>query len=241
MSAENKHLVLICGESNGGKTASLRNLKKPEGVIYLNCESNKFCPFPNKFKTYSITDPYQVYEAFNYVKDKPEYHTIVIDTLTFLMDMFYTNHIYESKDSMAGWAAYQQYFKKLMQQYVAKAKVNVIILAHVQQILNDQAMILEKKVPVQGSLAKNGIEAYFNTVIGAKRALLKELEQYSNKLLTITEEEKTLGFKFVYQTKLTKGTISERIRASIGMWDQQETYIDNDAQLVLDRLHEYYK
>lgn len=35
----NDNLVLICGESTTGKSASLRNIPKPEGVMYLNCES----------------------------------------------------------------------------------------------------------------------------------------------------------------------------------------------------------
>lgn len=37
--AVNDHLVLICGTSGSGKSASLRNIPNPEGVIYLNCES----------------------------------------------------------------------------------------------------------------------------------------------------------------------------------------------------------
>lgn len=39
MAEMNDNLVLIGGESAAGKTASLRNLKDPEGVMYLNCES----------------------------------------------------------------------------------------------------------------------------------------------------------------------------------------------------------
>ena len=39
MVVENDNLVLIGGESAGGKTASLRNLNNPEGIIYLNCEA----------------------------------------------------------------------------------------------------------------------------------------------------------------------------------------------------------
>ena len=35
----NDNLVLICGDSTGGKTASLRNLNDPEGIIYLNLEA----------------------------------------------------------------------------------------------------------------------------------------------------------------------------------------------------------
>ena len=35
----NDHLVLLCGKSATGKSASLMGLEKPEGVMYLNCES----------------------------------------------------------------------------------------------------------------------------------------------------------------------------------------------------------
>ena len=53
-------------------------------------------------------------------------------------------------------------------------------------------------------------------------------------------EEKLLEYKYVYQTKLTKDTVNERIRSPMRMWDTQETFIDNNLQHILDRLHEYY-
>ena len=37
----NNHLVLVSGKSASGKSASLRALDNPEGVIYLNCENGK--------------------------------------------------------------------------------------------------------------------------------------------------------------------------------------------------------
>jgi len=37
--SENTNLVLICGKSTSGKSASLMNIEKPEGVIFLNCEA----------------------------------------------------------------------------------------------------------------------------------------------------------------------------------------------------------
>jgi hypothetical protein len=113
-------------------------------------------------------------------------------------------------------------------------------LAHVQQILNEQAMVMEKKVPVKGALKANGIEAFFSTVVSARRIPIDALAGYENDMLNITAEEDMLGFKHVFQTKLTKETVNERIRASMGMWDTNETFIDNDAQFLLDRLHEYY-
>ena len=47
--AQNKRLFVIYGTSGSGKTASLRNLKDQEGVLFLNCESGKEIPFKNKF------------------------------------------------------------------------------------------------------------------------------------------------------------------------------------------------
>ena len=60
-------------------------------------------------------------------------------------------------------------------------------------------------------------------------------------MLTITEDEEMLGFKYCYQTRLTKATVNERIRSPMGMFTIPETYTDNNLQVVLDHLHEYYK
>ena len=59
-------------------------------------------------------------------------------------------------------------------------------------------------------------------------------------MLTYNDEEKLLEYKYVYQTKLTKDTVNERIRSPMRMWDIPETYIDNNLQQILNRLHEYY-
>ncbi len=59
-------------------------------------------------------------------------------------------------------------------------------------------------------------------------------------LFTITPEDEIVGFKYVFQTRLTKETVNERIRSPVGMWDLNETFIDNNLQNVLDRLHKFY-
>lgn len=69
---------------------------------------------------------------------------------------------------------------------------------------------------------------------------LKDISDYQSALLTITPEEEALGFKYLFQTSLTKETVNERLRGPMALWKQQETFIDNNAQLVLNRLHEYY-
>jgi len=139
------------------------------------------------------------------------------------------------------WGTYAQFFKRLMSQYVASSTKNILFTAHTMDILNEAEMVNETLVKVKGSLMNNGLESYYSTVISTKKIPLKKLETYKSPLLTFTEEEQLLGYKYCFQTKLTKETVNERIRSSLGMWNIPETYIDNDIQLVLDRIHNYYK
>lgn len=237
----NDQLVLLCGKSATGKSTSLMGLKNPEGVMYLNCESGKKLPFKAKFKQYTITDPFQITEAFDAAEGMPEIHTIVIDSLTYLLDMYESNYVLPSANGMQAWGQFAQYFKTLMQQHVAKSTKNVIFTAHTSDTLNEGEMVMETKVPVKGSLKNNGIESYFTVVISSKKVPLKTLKDYQSDLLTITPEEEALGFKYVFQTKITKESVNERLRGPLGLFDTKETFTDNNMQLVLDRLHEYYQ
>jgi hypothetical protein len=237
----NDHLVLLVGKSATGKSASLMGLKNPQGVMYLNCEAGKRLPFKSKFKEFTITDPLQIYEAFDAAEGMPEVHTIVIDTLTYLMDMYESIYVIGSTNGQKAWGDFFQYFKNLMQGYVARSTKSVIFLAHTADTLNENEMAMETKVPIKGALKNNGVESYFSCVIASKKVNLKALSGYKSKLLTVTPEEEALGFKYVFQTKLTKETVGDRLRGPMGLFSNDETYTDNNVQLILDRLHEYYK
>lgn len=243
----NDNLVLLCGKSAAGKSASLMGLENPEGVMYLNCEAGKKLPFRSKFMKgpdgqagFVITDPFQVEEAFQAAEGMPHVHTIVVDSLTYLMDMYESLYVINSTNTMKAWGDFAQYFKRLMQTHVAASSKNVIFIAHVKDQLNESEMVMETSVPIKGSIKNNGVESYFSCIIAAKKVKLKDIEKYSSDLLTITPEEEALGFKYVFQTKLTKETVNERLRGPLGLWDTNETFIDNNMQLVLNRLHEYY-
>ncbi len=236
----NNNLVLLCGKSATGKSASLQMLKDPEGVMYLNCENNKKLPFRSKFKEFTITDPTDVPDAIDSVQDNDNVHTIVIDSLTYLMDMFESTKVLTSTNTMKAWGQYAQFMKNMMAQNVANSNKNIIFIAHTSDIFNESEMVNETMVKVKGSLMNTGVESYFSTVIGCKKVPLKNLEAYKSDLLSYNDEEKLLEYKYVYQTKLTKDTVNERIRSPMRMWDTQETFIDNNLQHILDRLHEYY-
>jgi len=100
MNQVNDHLVLLCGKSATGKSASLMGLENPEGVMYLNCESGKRLPFKAKFKQYVITDPLQVVEAFDHAETLPDIHTIVVDSLTYLLDLYESLYVLNSTNTM---------------------------------------------------------------------------------------------------------------------------------------------
>ena len=238
----NDQLILVVGESTMGKSFSLKNIRNQERWMYLGTEAGKRLPFRNNFDRYTITEPYQVHEAFNYAigDGKDSVDGIVLDSLTFLMDMFESLYVIGSANTMAGWSAYQQFFKTVMQQKVAAFGKPVIIIAHVKDELDEKNQEMKTAVPIKGALKNQGVEAYFTTVVAAKKIPVKELEKYGSKMLVITDEERELGYKHVFQTRITKGTTGERIRSPMGMFEKAETYIDNDAQVLLDHLTEFY-
>ena len=241
MSELNTQLVLISGMSATGKSASLRNLKNQEKWYYAGCEAGKSLPFRNKFKDLKIEDPNQIFEVFDHAIEHPdECEGIIIDSLTFLMDMYESQYVLNSSNTMKAWSNYGQFFKTLMQDKVLKFGKPTLILAHTQDFIDDRTLETKTYVPVKGALKANGCESYFTVVVSTKKMSLKDLEPYKNDMLHITEDEELLGFKYVYQTRLTKQTLGERIRSPMGMFSKEETFIDNCAQTLLDHLEEYY-
>lgn len=47
---------------------------------------------------YTITDPFQVHEAFTYAETQSDVHTIVIDSLTFLLTMAEKQIVHTAKN-----------------------------------------------------------------------------------------------------------------------------------------------
>lgn len=237
----NNQLVLICGLSASGKSASLRNIRNQNSWLYANTESGKRLPFRNDFVTVNVSDPIEdMRYVFDSMKDDNA-KGLIIDSLTFLMDMYESQYVLTANNTMKAWSDYNQYFKNMMQLDIAPLNKPVIITAHVQDILDEKNMEMKTMVPIKGALKGTGVEAFFSCIVYAKKVSIKELEPFHNELLNITEEDIELGFKHVFQTRITAKTTGERIRSPMGLFDKSMTYIDNDAQLLLDYLNEYYK
>jgi hypothetical protein len=243
MQNENPRSLLISGESGSGKSASLMNIRNQEQTLYLNCDAGKPLPFKNQFTRVNIDDPYEVHSIIQKATEDPKkrFSTIVIDTASFLMDKFESIHVIGSTNTMNGWAQYAQYFKILMNEHVAKFHGHVIFLAHLHVYIDEDSGEKRMTVPVKGSLSKNGLEAYFTTVINARKVKISELDKYNGNLLNITGRDRAVGYKHVFQTLTTKQTVGDRIRSPMGLFSDDNTYIDNDVQLVIDHLTKFYQ
>lgn len=239
----NDHLLLVGGKSGSGKSMSLYEMRNNTGVLYLNAEAGKKLPFKSKFVEKTITDPLQVFQAFDWAETNPEITDIVLDTWTFLNEMYESLYIIGAADGRAAWGAFGQFVKTLMQQYVSKSTKKVTFLAHTADKYNEGEMLMESSVPVKGAMKNQGLESFFSTVVTTRKMKIKDLEPYlteDNKLLIVTDRERLLGFKHVFQTQVTKETTSDRIRGPFGMWADCETFINNDVAMVMKRLDEYY-
>lgn len=235
----NPYIVLLVGKSGTGKSSSLEGLKSPDKVLYLNCENGRALPFVSGFKEITITHPDQVLDLIEKSNTSDKFDTIVIDSLTYLMDMYESKVVLTATNKMQAWGEFGQFFKKIMH-LVAQSNKQFIFTAHTFTHHNETEMVDETYVAVKGALAKNGIESYFSNVISAKKMSISKLSDYNSDLLTITEDEDELGIKHVLQTRLTKDTVNERIKSSKGLFTKEETFIDGNIQLVLDRLKTYY-
>lgn len=241
----NPYIVLVCGQSGGGKSASLRNLPEPSNVLFLNAESNKALPFRNgsKFWSINIDDPVEVLDVFDMLAeedgDAADIHTVALDSVTMLMDKYETMHVVDSANTQKAWGDYHQYFLKIFNERAPRINKRFVVTAHVDTFLNEAKGIEETKVKVKGALQSRGVEAYFNTVIYAKCMPIKKLEKYKNDLLNITDQERALGYKYVFQTNKDKSTTGESIKTSMGMFSEQETFIDNDIELVFQRIADF--
>lgn len=238
----NDQLILIAGEPATGKSASLMNIKGKDKWYYFNTESGKKLPFKNDFREIIITDPKAVLNYMDQLTANiDKVNGVIIDSVSFLMEQYETRYIYNSTDSRGAWGDYQQFFKQLLQDKIANFKKPVIITAHNRTERDGDSLVNSKtSVPVKGALKNIGIEAYFSLIVVSKIVSLVDLEPYQSELLNITPDDELVGYKHVFQTRVTKDTVGINIRSPMGMFTPAQSFMDNDTQLLLDWVNKYY-
>lgn len=240
-----KRLLLVVGQSGSGKSSSLKGLDNHERTLYLCCEAGKGVPFKNKFMKRNVTEPLAELIGdgswLTQADKSGKIDTIVLDSLTFLMRMFETKYIRTATNTQAAWGLYGDFLFSLFQNEVPKLNSTMIVTAHTSDVYNSSEQVMRTGVNLKGSVMKTGgPEAFFNEVVACKKMPLRGLEKYQNEMLHITPRDEEMGYKHVIQTRLTGDTCQDSIKTPEDMWDINETYIDGNIQLVLNRINEYY-
>lgn len=249
----NKLTILIEGASGAGKTSSFEFLQDQEGVLFLNCEGKEL-PYPNDFCVFKITDPYQVHAALNKLHAKEQFkhpksgkmvdiHTVVVDSFTFLMDMYEALYVRTAEDTRGAWGNYGNFIRETMLDKVAKLDVPFLATTHI--MVNDDMDTLEKvsRAAIKGSVGKgNGLESYFTTVVYAKQMRLKDIEPFleNASMLTLTEEEKFDERKHVFVTRPARQHSGDRIKSPRGVFEVKDLYTDNNTQALINHIRKFY-
>ena len=237
--SSNKNVVLIMGKPSSGKSHSLYYLDDPKSVLYLNTD-RKELPFPDNFAlSKSIEEPMQAIELIMKAENEPKIKTVVLDTLTFLMDMYENQVLPKFTNIQKGWGEYAQFYQTLLS-LIKNSKKDFIIFAHEAEANEEVEGITEVYVPIKGSTRKRGVEADFSNILQAKSIKVSVAEAHPNSKLNITDEELEDGIKKVFVTRVTKDTLGHKMRSAWRLWSRDELYIDNNIGVVMETIKTYY-
>ena len=234
----NNNIVLVTGEANTGKSTSLMFFDKPEEIIYLNTDK-KDLPFNAKFKKdIKLDHPQKIISYIQQIEKQKDVSGVILDTVTFLMQMYERMCVRTSADGRSAWGDYAAFYGDFIDAIKSGTK-DYAIMAHEEREYHEETMSYKSRVPVKGAVGKIGIAADFTTIVAARRIPVKVLDEHPNDLLNITDEEREDGEKHVFLTRSFKGD-GDIARSPIKLWSRKELYIDNNIQHVFTRLREYY-
>lgn len=155
--SNNKNIVLVMGKPSSGKSASLRNVENKEGCVYFNTDLKELpVPGANRFKGVEITDPKDLLDYIPEIESESSVDLGVIDTLTFLMDMFESQHVINSANTQAAWGNYGQFYKEFVHAIKSGTK-DYVVYAHEADKLNTDDCVMETYVPIKGAVGKRGV------------------------------------------------------------------------------------
>jgi len=212
--------VLCISDTGCGKTSSLRNIPMEE-LCYVNVDA-KPIPFrhTNLNKNITLTNTQQLLNGMDQIEDDDSINYCAIDTITFLGDMFYTEHIENSSNGMRAWADYKSYILKVINK-AKRSRIHYIFLAHAQDVYDDKEMVTKTFGKIQGSLKGGGLESHFTYV-----------------LYNIVKPDSDGLPEYLYLTNKTKGYIGVSAKTPFEMID---TWIPNDITLFFKAVEDYHQ
>lgn len=235
----NNLLIAVVGIAGSGKSASLEKIPDQKSWLYLNCENGKPLPFKHSFNERVVTNPSQLRKLVHAGATNDKCKGIIIDTLTSAFDMKEMNAKKTAEDGFKAWDQYRDYILDLFQNEIANCNKPVIILCHVE-LTKDIKGRSKLAISVKGSMSTRGVESFLTNIVYADYVELDDLEEYKNDMLTITEDEKIDDGKYVFQTRKTASGVGLNIRQTKGLWERNETFIDNNIMHVINKITKFY-
>jgi len=228
---EKDYTVLIYGYSGSGKSYSLRNIDVSK-TAYINVEGKPLLIKNAKDLAayYKPTTIPEVQEAIGECVKNDDIEFIVFDSITMLADKIMFPHFIKGApisksgvpDTQTGWMNYKTFFNEMIT--FCKASKKSFIFTALAMDINDEQEKFEKMIApkIQGSL-KESISSEFTTVLYATAKLMEE-------------NGKKVG-KFLFQTNREPDSWYVQSKSPPGALDM---YMDNDADLVISKLKQYY-
>lgn len=224
------NLILIMGKSGSGKSTSIKTLNPQETVI-INVLSKRL-PFKGSNKIYNkenknlfnISDYSKIKAYLTSISNNAKHvKTVIIDDCTYLMrkELF-------AKATDKGYNKFSEIaknFQDLVQTIESlRDELNVVLMMHVEEEVHE-----------------NGLDSYKCATVGKMiEDKYKPEELVTTTLICdikIDKDTITHGFytrAAVYNNKLIPA------RSPEGMFDEDETFIPNDLQFVVDKVNEFY-
>jgi len=144
------------GRPNMGKSASLQNLENQNKLVYLNTDLKEL-PFKDSFaKNVEVVNAIDALAYIDEIEANPDMDGVILDTITFLMNMYERQYVASSNDTQKAWGQYGNFYREMMHKIKSGTK-NYFVLAHEMTELNEQTMQMESKVPVKGAVGKIGV------------------------------------------------------------------------------------
>jgi len=212
--------VLCIADTGAGKTSALRNLDLSK-TAYINVDA-KPIPFKHNglYKNVNLESTQQLLNGMAQIEDDMQVEFAVIDTITFLGDMFFSEFVENSTNGMKAWADYKSYVLKVINM-AKRSRINYIILAHAQDIYDDKEMVNKTFARIQGSLKGGGLEGHFTYV-----------------LYNIVKPDSEGLPEYLYLTNKTKGYVGVSAKTPFDMID---TWIPNDITLFHKAVADYHQ
>lgn len=211
--------VLLVGDSGGGKTYSFRNLDRAS-TSFINIE-NKPLPFAGQFKEDFV--PLDAMAVLNKLQEgsrNPEIKQIVVDSFSAYMDLV-LSHARATKTGFEIWNYYNDMISKF-NNYVKQVQKEVIVTAHYEVLTDELGGIKKRRTKVKGNEHSGLIEKDYTIVL------------YAESKVEFGEKKPKYFF-----TLMNDGTNSAKIPPAI--FGEDTLTIDNDSNLVLEKIREFSK